>query len=120
MKRMITAAVAAAIAFTLVGCGSSTPPAHTPLALPAQETEPTPLGEQSFLGLINENPDISPLYTDEDLVSAGHAVCDAFDRGASYEAVSAAGEDNIGQAAGDAILRAAVITLCPKHMEVIY
>jgi hypothetical protein len=74
MRRLVVALIAAAVALTLVGCGSSAPPATTtPAAAPAPAPAPGAAPVPTTLGLSDNEPDVFSAFPTDTAVPAALA-----------------------------------------------
>jgi hypothetical protein len=109
---MLAFALAAVLSVSTAACGSASSAA-------------TSAADASFLASVHDNaPDISSYRSDTALLRLGHAACDGFRGGVSYQVLADRltlneGSDPVPSSDLGAVISAAVDTFCPQYLELI-
>ncbi len=112
MRGLPSFALAAAVALGVAGCGSTTSAATT-------------AEDASFLASVHDNaPDIGEYRSDVALIRLGHAACDGFRGGVSYQVLADRltlneGSDAVPASDLGAVITAAVSAYCPQYSSLV-
>ncbi len=112
-SRMLVATVLTALASVLGACGVTASPAAA-------------AADANFLASVHDNaPDIGSYRSDVALVRLGHAACDDFRGGVSYQQLAdrlvlAQGSNGVPAADLGAVITAAVSAFCPQYQALVH
>ncbi|MCU4185670.1 DUF732 domain-containing protein [Acidiferrimicrobium sp. IK] len=112
-RRLLSSVGVALLAVVALGCGSSTSAAAT------QQ-------DSAFLAAVHGNaPDIGSYRSDVSLIRLGHAACDGFRSGVSYQQLAdrlvlIQGSHPVPTADLGAVITAAVASFCPQYESLIH